>query len=337
MKIQYPGVAEAVETDLRNATLLLPLVKRLAPGPGREGAGGGDARADRRRARLRARGPEPAPHRATDARTSVHARPPRRTDLSTRRVLVSEYVAGERFRGRPPGRRGRSATGTARSSSGSSSACSIAIGSPSAIRIPATTCCCPTAASASWTSDSCVTSTPRACRRNGRLRSPSAIAMPAGLKAALIAAGYLPADRADAVDADWALGLMRMAIKWYAVPGERRFPPDRRSPRPRRASAPRRRAARGDADAGESVHDAARGDPDPADARHRRGRARPAPGRRGLGRDRRGVPARRRRPRRHWDGPRPTSSLAGVARAASGPKRPGDMPALRRGYQVRIG
>ncbi|HEY3945891.1 MAG TPA: AarF/UbiB family protein, partial [Solirubrobacteraceae bacterium] len=28
-KIQYPGVAEAVETDLRNAMLLLPLVKRL--------------------------------------------------------------------------------------------------------------------------------------------------------------------------------------------------------------------------------------------------------------------------------------------------------------------
>src|SRR4029077_6901420 len=32
VKIQYPGVAEAVDTDLRNATLLLPLVKRLAPG-----------------------------------------------------------------------------------------------------------------------------------------------------------------------------------------------------------------------------------------------------------------------------------------------------------------
>ena len=32
VKIQYPGVAEAVEADLRNATLLLPLVKRLAPG-----------------------------------------------------------------------------------------------------------------------------------------------------------------------------------------------------------------------------------------------------------------------------------------------------------------
>ena len=32
MKIQYPGIAEAVETDLRNLGLLLPLVKRLAPG-----------------------------------------------------------------------------------------------------------------------------------------------------------------------------------------------------------------------------------------------------------------------------------------------------------------
>src|SRR5262249_54522136 len=45
----------------------------------------------------------------------------------------------------------------------------------------------------------------------------------ADLKAGLIAAGYLPADRADAVDAAFALRLMRHAIKWYAVPGERRF------------------------------------------------------------------------------------------------------------------
>ena len=32
VKVQYPGIAEAVETDLRNLQLLLPLVKRLAPG-----------------------------------------------------------------------------------------------------------------------------------------------------------------------------------------------------------------------------------------------------------------------------------------------------------------
>src|SRR5262249_41928646 len=40
---------------------------------------------------------------------------------------------------------------------------------------------------------------------------------------ALIAGGYLPPDRADAVDTDLALRLMRHAIRWYAVPGERRF------------------------------------------------------------------------------------------------------------------
>ena len=39
------------------------------------------------------------------------------------------------------------------------------------------------------------------------------------LKAALLAGGYLPAGGADAVDADFALGMMRMATKWYAVPG----------------------------------------------------------------------------------------------------------------------
>jgi hypothetical protein len=36
------------------------------------------------------------------------------------------------------------------------------------------------------------------------------------------------------VDADWALTLMRMATKWYAVPGERRFSPDRGAGRGRR-------------------------------------------------------------------------------------------------------
>ena len=45
----------------------------------------------------------------------------------------------------------------------------------------------------------------------------------AGLKAALIASGYLPGDRADVVDADLALRFMRHATRWYAVPGMRRF------------------------------------------------------------------------------------------------------------------
>ncbi len=45
------------------------------------------------------------------------------------------------------------------------------------------------------------------------------------LKAALVGGGYLPADRSSAVDADWALGLMKTAIGWYAIPGKRRFSP----------------------------------------------------------------------------------------------------------------
>src|ERR1700716_4084193 len=97
VKIQYPGVAEAVETDLRNAMLLVPLVKRLAPGL--------DAKA--LAAELRERIGEEldyeleAQHqRRIERLTRGHpfVRVPRvRVDLSTRRVLVSEYVEGERF------------------------------------------------------------------------------------------------------------------------------------------------------------------------------------------------------------------------------------------------
>ncbi len=97
VKVQYPGVAEAVETDLRNASLLLPLVKRLAPGLDgkalmselRERIGEEldyelEAQSQRRVERL--------------LRGHPFARVPRvRTDLSTQRVLVSEYVEGERF------------------------------------------------------------------------------------------------------------------------------------------------------------------------------------------------------------------------------------------------
>ena len=32
VKVQYPGVAEAVETDMRNVQMLIPLLKRMAPG-----------------------------------------------------------------------------------------------------------------------------------------------------------------------------------------------------------------------------------------------------------------------------------------------------------------
>jgi predicted unusual protein kinase regulating ubiquinone biosynthesis (AarF/ABC1/UbiB family) len=49
----------------------------------------------------------------------------------------------------------------------------------------------------------------------------------AGLKAALVTGGYLPAERSDIVDADLTLRLMRHATRWYAVRGHRRLPLDR--------------------------------------------------------------------------------------------------------------
>ena len=125
VKVQYPGVAEAVETDLRNAMLLLPLVKRLAPGL--------DARA--MAVELRERIGEELDYeleaqnqRRIERLTRGHpfiSVPHVYTDLSTRRVLVSEYIEGERFEAvRRPTR--RSATATGRSCSGSSSVCCIA-------------------------------------------------------------------------------------------------------------------------------------------------------------------------------------------------------------------
>src|SRR3954454_16892503 len=97
VKVQYPGVAEAVETDLRNAMLLLPLVKRIAPGLNAK------ALASEMRERIGEELDyelEAQNQRRIERLTRGHpfVRVPRvHTSLSTRRVLVSEYVEGERF------------------------------------------------------------------------------------------------------------------------------------------------------------------------------------------------------------------------------------------------
>ena len=97
VKVQYPGVAEAVDTDLRNLTLLLPLVKRLAPGL--------DVKA--LYAELRERIAEELDYEleAQNQRAVARAHrghpfafvPEVRTDLSSRRVLVSDLIEGARF------------------------------------------------------------------------------------------------------------------------------------------------------------------------------------------------------------------------------------------------
>jgi predicted unusual protein kinase regulating ubiquinone biosynthesis (AarF/ABC1/UbiB family) len=224
VKIQYPGVAEAVETDLRNATLLLPLVKRLAPGL--------DAKA--LAAEMRERIGEELDYeleaqnqRRIERLLRGHpfVRVPRvDTSLSTRRVLVSEYVEGERFeevRRADEPRRDRYGEIVFRLYFGLSYRDRIALGDPH----PGNYLLCP---------DGRVCFLDFGLLRDlepDRVAAERAIALAVrhadavALKAALIDGGYLPASRADVVNGEFALSLMRMAIRWYAVPGMRRFSP----------------------------------------------------------------------------------------------------------------
>jgi predicted unusual protein kinase regulating ubiquinone biosynthesis (AarF/ABC1/UbiB family) len=97
VKVQYPGVAEAVDTDLRNLTLLLPLVKRLAPGLDVTALYG----------ELRERIAEELDYELEAQNQRAVARAHRghpfafvpgvHTDLSSRRVLVTDLIEGERF------------------------------------------------------------------------------------------------------------------------------------------------------------------------------------------------------------------------------------------------
>src|SRR5262245_33246582 len=97
VKIQYPGIAEAVETDLRNAQLLFPLVKRLAPGL--------DVKALAQELRERIGDEldyevEAQNHRAMARAWRDHPFvyvPPVDTSPSRRRVLVTNYTEGQKF------------------------------------------------------------------------------------------------------------------------------------------------------------------------------------------------------------------------------------------------
>ena len=113
IKVQYPGIVEAVDADLRAARALVPLIKRLSPGLD------GKALVNELRERVSEEldyeleaqnGRRVARH----WRDHPHVLVPRvDTELSTRRVLVSDWVDGDGFavmkaargrRARPPGR-----------------------------------------------------------------------------------------------------------------------------------------------------------------------------------------------------------------------------------------
>ncbi len=97
VKIQYPGVAEAVDTDLRNLGVILPIAKRLAPGLDTKALA----------AELRERIGEELDYeieaqnqRAVERAFRGHPYveiPHVHTNLSSRRVLVTDYLDGMRF------------------------------------------------------------------------------------------------------------------------------------------------------------------------------------------------------------------------------------------------
>jgi predicted unusual protein kinase regulating ubiquinone biosynthesis (AarF/ABC1/UbiB family) len=227
VKVQYPGVAEAVETDLRNAMLLIPLVKRLAPGLDvkalalelRERIAEEldydlEAQNQRRVGRLRRGHP-------------FIAVPLVNTDLSTRRVLVSEYIAGERFeavRRLDEARHDSYGEIVFRFYFGLLYRDRLALGDPH----PGNYLLRP---------DGRVGFLDYGLVRNvtaERIAAERGIAAAvrdrdaAALQAALVSGGYLRADRTDLVEAELALKLMRHATRWYAVPGRRRFSGEQR-------------------------------------------------------------------------------------------------------------
>ena len=97
IKVQYPGIVEAVDADLRAARALVPLIKRLSPGLD------GKALVNELRERVSEEldyeleaqnGRRVARH----WRDHPHVLVPRvDTELSTRRVLVSDWVDGDGF------------------------------------------------------------------------------------------------------------------------------------------------------------------------------------------------------------------------------------------------
>ena len=97
VKVQYPGVAEAVETDLRNVQMLVPLLRRLAPGLDAKALLGElrERIAEELDYEIEAANQRQV-HRAFRGHPFIRV-PAVNSELSARRVLVTEFVEGEAF------------------------------------------------------------------------------------------------------------------------------------------------------------------------------------------------------------------------------------------------
>ncbi len=222
VKVQYPGVAEAVDTDMRNAMLLLPLVKRLAPSL--------DGRALAEELRERIVEELDYELEAQNQRRIARLRrghpfitiPSVDTELSTRRVLVTDYIAGERFetvRRLDEAQRDRYAEITFRFFFGLLYRDRIALGDPH----PGNQLLQPDGRVGFL--DFGLLRDVSLTRRDAEAATAHAVRdgdAPA-LKAALVSGGYLTAAGAPRVEPELALELLTHATRWYAVPGVRRF------------------------------------------------------------------------------------------------------------------
>src|SRR3954470_73673 len=236
VKVQYPGIAEAVETDLRNFQLLFPLVKRLAPGL--------DVKAVAQELRERIGDEldyevEAANHRAMARGWRGHPFayvPAVDTALSRRRVLVTELLDGLRFeaiKALPEADRDRVAEIVFRFFFGTLKHLRRAAGDPhpgnflllqdgrvgfidfGLMRVV----------------DADYLEQERAIAR-------TAVAEDAdGLHAALAGAGYLP--EPDSFDPERLLGQIRTAGEWYFTPGFTRLSPGYIADLMKRSSSPR--------------------------------------------------------------------------------------------------
>ena len=235
VKVQYPGVAEAVETDLRNAMLLWPLVKRLAPASTRRpspwSCASGSSRSSTTSWRRRTSGGSSGCAAATRSSPCPPSRP------SSRRAgclcpSTSREYGSRRFARLDEPQRDSYGEIVFRFYFGLLYRERIALGDPH----PGNYLLRP---------DGRVgfldygllrdVSTARADAERGIARAVRA-GDAAALKSALLAGAYLPSDGAELVDDELALELIRGATRWYAVPGERRFSGEQghrsREPRP---------------------------------------------------------------------------------------------------------
>lgn len=222
VKVQYPGVAEAVETDLRNMNLLLPIVKRLAPGL--------DAKAlatelrDRIGEELDYELEAQNQRRVGRAfRGHPHVIVPKvHTALSTRRVLVSEFVEGESFeavRQAPERQRDRFAEICFRFFYGLVAREHIALGDPhpgNYLRVGDRVC---------FLDFGLMRHIDAGYLEQERLLARAVSAGDAGaVHDAMAALGYLPDP--GSFDADRVLAQLQAAGEWYFTTGFRRLDPE---------------------------------------------------------------------------------------------------------------